>query len=115
MQIVGENPWEKGVEPFYPEKKQIPDYVSPVAPKGEITVKLANGACLKLDQFSTVVSLNGVWKISGLTNSTAPFPADEDLEKGYHLPQYDDSRWDNIEVPLDWYRKYPNAGKQSLL
>lgn len=107
LQIVGENPWEKGVEPFYPEKKQIPDYVSPVAPKGEITVKLANGASLKLDQFSTVVSLNGVWKISGLTNSTAPFPADEDLEKGYHLPQYDDSRWDNIEVPLDWYRKYP--------
>ena len=52
-------------------------------------------------------SLNGSWKISGLESSTKPFPADADFARGYQNPEFDDSRWDTIAVPLNWYRKYP--------
>ena len=52
-------------------------------------------------------SLNGNWKISGLETSTKAFPADADFAKGYQTPDFDDSKWDTIAVPLNWYRKYP--------
>lgn len=55
-------------------------------------------------------SLNGEWKFSGLTNSAQPFPADADLE--LVRPDYDDSQWGTIPVPLDWYQKFPEARKE---
>lgn len=104
---------ENQVPPFYPPKLDIPDYTSPVRGKGELSVALPCGFAYKLDDFCETVSLDGQWKISGLTNSTVPFPDDEDLAKGYHLPGYDDRTWDTITVPLDWYRKYPSARTES--
>ena len=57
-------------------------------------------------------SLNGMWKISELETAVKPFPADADRERGIERPEFDDSGWDEIAVPLNWYLKYPE--KQSL-
>ena len=107
--LAAKNPWEHGVAPFYPAKKELADYSSPVAAQDQLTVKLAGGASYGLDEFSTVQSLNGKWKISGLSAGKEPFAADEDLAKGYQQPDFNDASWDSIDVPLDWYRKYPAA------
>ena len=59
-------------------------------------------------------SLNGTWKCSGLETSDAPFAESPELDRKFSAPEFDDSQWDAIAVPLDWYRQYPNvkdAGK----
>ena len=96
---------------FYPEKRKIPEYDSPTVPKQQINVTLSNGLSYRLDQFEVTESLNGKWKISGLVNSTEPFGPDVDLDTGYWREDYNDADWEEIDVPLDWYRKYPNARK----
>lgn len=53
-----------------------------------------------------------MWKISELETAVKPFPADADQERGIERPEFDDSGWDEIAVPLNWYLKYPE--KQSL-
>ncbi len=107
--LAAKNPWEHGVAPFYPAKKELADYSSPVAAQDQLSVKLDCGAGYRLSEFSTVQSLNGKWKISGLSAGKEPFAADEDLAAGYQKPDFNDASWDSIDVPLDWYRKYPAA------
>ena len=54
-------------------------------------------------------SLNGTWKCSGLTNSPKPFKPDAREEARYAAPDFDDSGWDDIAVPLNWYLQYKAA------
>ena len=61
----------------------------------------------RLGDFIRKRSLNGVWKCSGLETSDQPIPADAGQDRRYAAPEFDDSGWDDIAVPLNWYLKYP--------
>ena len=61
----------------------------------------------QLGDFIRQRSLNGVWKCSGLETSAEPIPADAGRDRRYAAPEFDDSGWDDIAVPLNWYLKYP--------
>lgn len=98
---------EDRILPFYPEKAPIPNYSPTTYASSELDLTLENGMRVKLAEFETVISLDGQWKISGLVNSDRPFPENEDYEKGYWRANFNDSQWDIIEVPLNWYQKYP--------
>lgn len=54
-------------------------------------------------------SLNGNWKISPLLTSPAPFTETNSEEKSFIANDFDDSHWDSIKVPLNWYRQYRKA------
>lgn len=65
-------------------------------------------------EFQRERSLNGIWKCSGLSTSDKPFPSNPTEEQRFAAPDFDDSKWDEIAVPLNWYRKYkqiPNTEK----
>ncbi|MGI5923749.1 MAG: glycoside hydrolase family 2 protein [Lentisphaeria bacterium] len=83
----------------------------PVIAPSAVTVNVA-GQELRPAAFTERRSLNGKWKISGLVNAAGPFAADNDLTSGYERPDFDDSGWDDIAVPLDWFRHYRQAYKR---
>lgn len=65
-------------------------------------------------EFPRERSLNGIWKCSGLSASRTPFQPDSAEEQRFAAPDFNDSNWDDIAVPLNWYRKYkqiPNTEK----
>lgn len=69
----------------------------------------------RLGDFIRKRSLNGVWKCSGLETSG---PADSGgcrQDRRYAAPEFDDSGWDDIAVPLNWYLKYPESRPPSPL
>lgn len=91
--------------PFYPELAPEIPYGSTVIAKQE-----AESGGVKPGAFTAVRSLNGKeWKILPPVRSAKPFSDGVDLDKGYQEPAFDDSKWDAIAVPLDWYRQYPRA------
>ncbi len=51
----------------------------------------------------TVRSLDGMWKFSGLVCSDRPFGLEADLDQGFDRESFDDSKWESIKVPLNWY------------
>ena len=73
---------------------------------GEVKFTLPDGVTIAPGEFNRVRSLNCTWLCSGLETSATAFPADVDRDKGYEKPDFDDSKWDKIEVPLNWYKKY---------
>lgn len=93
--------------PYLPEAPAVkrPSLKSPA----ELPVALPGGKTVKPGDFTQTVSLDGEWRISGLRNSAQEFPADGDLAQGWHKPDFDDSGWSAIAVPLDWFRKYSGA------
>ncbi len=97
----------KLVEPFYPPLKPVPTFKPPALAAPKWALQLSDGGLFKIADFATTESLDGEWNISGLANSDKPFPRDADLEKGWQTPEFDDSSWDRVSVPLDWYQKYP--------
>ncbi|MBS1369421.1 MAG: glycoside hydrolase family 2 [Lentisphaeria bacterium] len=90
------------IPPFYPP-------VQPAAPRGtaiapsEVAFTLASGTEVRLEKYTGKRSLNGMWKFSGVERSARPFP---DGSRGFEAPGFDDSGWEEIAVPLNWYRKY---------
>lgn len=83
----------------------------PVIAPAAVSVTVA-GQALRPAEFVQRRSLNGTWKISGLVNAAGPFAADVDLASGYERPDFDDSGWEDIAVPLDWFRQYRQAYKK---
>ena len=52
-------------------------------------------------------SLNGIWKLSNLENSVSPFSDSPEEEQRFSAVDLDDSAWNRIPVPLNWYEKFP--------
>jgi beta-galactosidase len=94
-------------KPYLPESAPIKPYQSSVIPVKELKIELQNGLKLEPGKFVSERSLNGTWKCSGLDNSARPFAADVDFDKDFLKRDFNDSKWDDIDVPLDWYKKYP--------
>lgn len=96
--------------PFYPAPKNI-QYTPRTIPVDQVSATLTNGISVRINDVQSEQSLSGTWKCSGLTNSTQPFNESEDLDKGYTRADFDDSKWDDIAVPLNWYKRYKEAQK----
>ncbi len=91
--------------PFYPELGPEIPYGSTAISKPEVVVDNE-----KPGAFTVSRSLNGDdWKILPPVRSARPFADNVDLDKGYQSAAFDDSGWDAITVPRDWYRQYPKA------
>ena len=90
------------IPPFYPPPAAPAPAETAIAPE-EVRVTLPGGAELKPGDFCVTRSLNGEWKFSGLSKAERPFPEDP---RGFEKNGFDDSTWETIPVPLNWYRKY---------
>jgi len=103
FQAQGDEP----LKPFYPAKAPLGVH-SPESfvPNSEAKA-LVQGSAVKESDFSSVLSLNGDWRFSGLESAKSPFAKDADLDKGFGMASFDDSKWDSIKVPLNWYKKQP--------
>lgn len=97
------------VAPFYPEPKPLSPAgsESPALASSEIQVPLKEGVLLAPGRFNETRSLDGMWKISGLEKSANPFGEPTALDHDYENPSFDDSAWEEIVVPSDWFRQYP--------
>lgn len=93
---------------------EIPPFYPPAAPKvprgtaikpGEIKITLPGGVEVEPGKFNSSRSLNGNWKFSGLEKAEKAF---EENPQGFEAVEFDDSKWDTIAVPLNWYQKYKN-------
>jgi beta-galactosidase len=80
----------------------------PVIAPSALQVDVA-GRTMRPAEYTQSRSLNGSWKISGLVNAAGPFAAEVDLDLAYQQADFDDSQWDDIAVPLDWFRHYRQA------
>jgi beta-galactosidase len=78
-------------------------------PLAALSVDLGGGRSLVPGQAAPVISLDGTWRCSGLTNATRRYADDAQLERGWERTDFDDSAWPTIAVPLDWYRAFPAA------
>ncbi len=94
---------------------EIPPYNPPPAPPmpqhtairpDQVEFKSPEGFAVVPGDFRKIRSLNGTWLCSGLETSAAPFPAASDRSKGWEGAGFDDSKWDRIPVPFNWYRHY---------
>jgi|GEM_PF-919619 len=96
-----------GIPPYYPPVKKL-TYKPRIIPADQIVVNLKNGLKFNLKDYDKVVTLDGVWKCSGLTNSKEPFDVSQ-LSSDFAKRDFDDSHWDDINVPNNWYDKYNGA------
>jgi len=100
---------EASIPGYYPKPKAIAvsDRNRNVRPE-EIRVTTPDGQGLVPGEFVQVRSLNDrAWKFSGVVNSSTP--DDAGLDPASFQPGFDDGKWDNISVPLNWYVQYPKA------
>jgi len=90
---------------------QLPPYLPPPQnlPRQELVEEsqIPNGPATWGKAGRQTRSLNGIWKCSGLTTSVNPFSEDADQKHSFAAVNFDDTSWDNIAVPLNWYKKYP--------
>lgn len=91
--------------PFYPVS-QPPAAYNPdrFVLRKDAAIPLA-GENFREKDFVETLSLNGEWKFSGLERAQDPFAAEADLDKGFEQAAFDDSKWEAIPVPSDFYRK----------
>lgn len=75
---------------------------------------IPNGPSRYITASKVTRSLNGIWKISKLETARKPFEDNADIKKGFQLSNFNDSKWDKIAVPLNWYKKYPKKQTQSV-
>jgi beta-galactosidase len=74
----------------------------------EVRVTTFESKPLVPGEFVLVRSLNdSEWKFSGVANSNTT--DDDGLNPASYQPGFDDSKWDTIRVPLNWYVQYPRA------
>ena len=106
--LIAGSPKLKKVEPNYPEKRDV-NYQAPTLALADLKLKLADGKEVQPSKFVNEVSLNGDWKILPPEGSKTPYSEDVDLAKGYWKADFDDSKWETIKVPLNWFVQYPEA------
>jgi len=97
---------------FYPDKIPVKPYdPGRYTPRRDAVVDFLGAAWAEKD-FAPRISLDGDWKFSGTEKSQTMFAADADLGKGMEGVNYDDSKWPDIKVPSDFYKKYPADPQQ---
>ncbi len=68
-----------------------------------VAIRLPNGGELRPADFSSRISLAGQWKFRGLDRQAEPFGPVADADLSLLSPETDDTGWDSIAVPLNWW------------
>ncbi len=92
---------------FYPDKIAVKPYDPERYTQRRDAHVDFRGSVYAEKDFAARVSLDGDWKFSGTEKSESRFAADVDLDKGIEKIDFDDSRWADIVVPSNFYKKYP--------
>ena len=87
--------------PYLPEVKNI--QFRPRLGKENVRVIRLNGETFASGKFQKHYSLNGIWKFKGLDYQEKPFGKMHPEEKSLMAENLDDSKWSNIDVPLNWW------------
>ena len=83
-----------------PEVKPVrrPDLIS----RSEIPLPGAELLPVEQDLNTLYTKREKQWKLSPIINSDKPFPANEDLDKGYEKADFDDSSWRDVDLVSWW-------------
>lgn len=95
--------------PVWLPEATAPHPLKPAISAADWRLDLGCGKVLTSSDLGICLDLDGPWRCSGLNSSSAPFADDVQLGNGYECINFDDSGWDEITVPLDWFRRYPKA------
>ena len=68
-----------------------------------VAIRLPDGGELRPAAFSSRISLAGQWKFKGLDRQSEPFGPIADADLALLSPETDDTGWDSIAVPLNWW------------
>ena len=68
-----------------------------------VSMRLPGGTTVRPADFSTRIPLAGSWKFKGLDRQATPFGPITDAERALLSPETDDTTWDSIAVPLNWW------------
>lgn len=95
--------------PLWLPEPVAPHALPPAIAAGDWRLDLGGGSVLTAADLGQSIDLDGVWRCSGLTSSPSRFAEDAQLDQGFERIDFDDTAWDEIAVPLDWYQRYPQA------
>lgn len=90
-------------ETWIPRDMTLPEHTT-LLPRDQVEVQMPSGKQFKPSNLIRTTSLAGEWKFSGLESSETPFPATAREDSDFAAPDFDDSDWKMIRVPLNWYR-----------
>ena len=93
-------------QPFLPPPHTVTYSPEEFLQPDELDTATADGRKLQIKDWRKTISLDGQWCISGLKSSENDFSRNIGPMPDYLKPEFDDSKWDKIQVPLDWYMKY---------
>ncbi len=100
-------------EPWIPGDCKLPERPA-LLPREQVVVKTPSGTVFRPSDLSRTVSLNGQWTFSGLESSGTPFPATAGADAVFAAPDFDDSGWGTIRVPLNWFQN-PATSYEKML
>ena len=89
-------------ETWLPPERPLPD-LTDLAKRNEIVAESPALGSFKPDGFASSLSLDGTWKLTPLESSEKPFGPLNGSEREFARPDFDDSGWHDIRVPLNWY------------
>lgn len=69
----------------------------------KVAIRLPDSGEVRPADFSSRISLAGQWKFKGLDRQAEPFGPVADAELALLSPETDDTEWDSIAVPLNWW------------
>ncbi len=95
-----------GAEAFLPPETAVPS--RDLLKASDLNWKSPSGIEVKLADFTKTRSLDANWKFLGPENSLVPF-SETDINDPRFKSDYDDSKWTELAVPLNWYAKYKTA------
>ncbi len=94
---------------------QLPPYLPPLQKfeRAEVIAppEIRVGSLRPAD-FRRMRSLDGVWKISGVETAKQPFAPPTAEELRHAAPDFDDSGFDSIDVPGNYFKKYKVQSKE---
>lgn len=96
------------LEPYCPTPAKIRKLGTAIK-LSEIQIPLRGGIIVEPGKAASCRSLNGEWKFSGLECSLRPFRPGTQAEWG--KVEYDDSKWQTVKVPENFYWYHDATGK----
>ena len=89
-------------ESYLPPERPLPD-LSDLTRADEIVAKSPVLGEFLPGKLRSSIPLNGTWRLSPLETAEQPFGPADSRELNCAAPEFDDSAWNSIRVPLNWY------------
>ncbi len=89
-------------ETWLPPERPLPD-LRELTKKGEVVAVSSKLGNFSPAAFESTLSLDGTWKLTPLETSEKPFGRASSEELKFAEPNFNDSAWRSIRVPLNWF------------